>query len=371
MTETNPGADDSLRVQVVTKENELRLLAPSWNDLYARARDAFVTQTFEWVWCVWKSLMAGAQLRFVFVWCGDRLVLVWPGAIVRFDRFWTAEVPVATLGDYVDFLAEDSAEAGRAAQLAWHNRSRKADLTVVGRVRVSSLLHQVITDEGAKPFLTVPAHYLNWDEFSDWATYYARLPRRKAIAKNQRKLAEQSCLCFKLTEEPEEMRTLCKWMLHNKKVWLPTHGGKSPWLGSKSYEDFLFSVLESVKTQGHMAAFSLSLNERVVAVKIAVLGPSRITLLHDADDQEYRRFTPQHILTVHILESACERRLMVDFCAGSEPYKADFAPGNRPIEDFRIPNKQFGQIHESVIALKKTKAANLVRYIVRGFVAKS
>src|SRR5271154_3879230 len=151
----------STRVQIVIDESELLRLAPAWDDLYARAHRPFVTQSFEWVWCVWKTLMRGEHLRFIFVWYQDRLVLVWPGMITRHNRFWKAEVPVATNADYVDFLAEDSPEAESFARLAWQNRALDAHLMVVGMVRVTSLLHKVLTSQGARPIgHTTPAYFV-------------------------------------------------------------------------------------------------------------------------------------------------------------------------------------------------------------------
>jgi hypothetical protein len=111
----------SPRVQIVTEEQDLLRSSSAWDDLYARAYQPFVTQSFEWVCCVWKKLMRDGRLRFIFVWQKDRLVLVWPAVIVLYHRFWTAEVPVTSGGEYIDFLAEMSPESGELAQLAWQS----------------------------------------------------------------------------------------------------------------------------------------------------------------------------------------------------------------------------------------------------------
>lgn len=355
----------SPRVQIVTEEHDLLRLASVWDDLYARAYQPFVTQSFEWVWCVWKKLMRDGRLRFIFVWQQERLVLVWPAVIVPYHRFWTAEVPVATGGDYIDFLAEMSPESGDFAQLAWQNRSRNADLTVVSRVMVSSLLHEVITREGARPVQSLPARYVDWSQFTDWTAYYKSLSERRAIARRQRRLLERGSVSFKVADEINEIRTLSEWTLRHKEIWLSARGSQSTWVGSKSYEDFLLSIPRELKKYGYIAAFALLLDGGTIAVQICVVGTSRIILLHNADDLQFRQFSPQHILTIRVLEWAYERRLTVDFCFGAEPYKEGFAPGNCPVEDYRVPNSQFGKIHEFLMSQNSAKTAISLRRVIR------
>jgi CelD/BcsL family acetyltransferase involved in cellulose biosynthesis len=347
----------SPRIQIVTEEQDLLGLASAWDDLYARAYQPYVTQSFEWVWGVWKSLMRDARLRFIFVWQQDRLVLVWPAAIVRYHHFWTAEVPVATDGDYIDFLAEMSPETGLFAELAWQNRSRNADLTIISRVRVSSLLHQEITKQDARPAQSLPARYVDWSQFPDWDAYHRSLSERRAIERRQRRLLERGSVSFKVADEIDEIRPLTEWMLRQKEIWLSARGGQSTWVGSKSYEDFLLSIPRELKKYGYLAVFALLLEGRTIAVQICVVGSSRIILLHNADDKELRQFSPQHILTIQVLEWAYERRLTADFCFGAESYKESFAPGNCPVENYRFPNSQFGNIHEFLMSQKSAKAA--------------
>jgi hypothetical protein len=62
----------------------------------------------------YEGRASSLHLRFIFVWHQDRLVLVWPGMITRHNRFWKAEVPVATNADYVDFMAPQSKPRDRS-----------------------------------------------------------------------------------------------------------------------------------------------------------------------------------------------------------------------------------------------------------------
>ena len=364
MGETSTTIRETTRVQVVTDEQELLRLAPFWNELFARADRPFVSQSFEWSWCVWKNLMKGARLRCIFLWEGDRLVLVWPAAIVRHHRVWAAEIPIATPGDYVDFLAERSPAAQAYARLAWQRRYRKADLTLIGRVRESSLLHQLITSLAVRPVQRQPARYVDWDQFKDWPAYYRSLSGRRSIASRQRRLLERGSISFKETDTTEEIQLLSAWMFRHKEVWLAARGGGSPWLGSKSYERFLLSVVQELRRYGRIVAFALLLNDQVIAVQICVVGMARLIRLHDAYDEDYRKFSPQHILTVQVLERAYERGLIADFCFGAEPYKEVFLPANCPVEDFRIAISQFGRMHE--FARSSTRR---VRSVLRGIIA--
>jgi CelD/BcsL family acetyltransferase involved in cellulose biosynthesis len=334
------------RVQIVTDEQELLRLAPAWNDLFARADRPFLSQSFEWAWCVWKHLLSGGRLRCIFVWNQDRLVLIWAAAIVRTHRLWSAEVPIASGGDYVDFLAEKSSEAEACARLAWENRSTEIDLTLLGRVRTSSLLYRVLTESGIAPSQRTPARYVDWDQFANWAAYYKSLSERQSIARRQKKLHERGRVSFRIVEAVDELRDLSAWMFRHKQAWLTAKGLSSAWVGSTRYERFLLSVFSEVKQYGHMAGFVLLLDDRTIAVKIGVVGTSHLTSLHDAYDEEFRSFSPQHILTIPVMQWAYERRLTVDFCFGAEPYKEVFLPLDCPVADYRILNSPFGKLHE-------------------------
>lgn len=358
-------APSSLRVQIVTDRAELRSLQGDWDDLYSRANNPVVTQSFEWFWSILTRLMPDARVHVILIWRQERLVLIWPAATVRYERFWRAEVPIAGGGDYVDFLAEDSPEARTAAELAWQNRCQKADLLVLSRVRVASLLHEMIANQAAKPFQTLPGRYVDWNRFTDWNAYHKSLSERKSIGRRERRLLERGKVSLTVADEVDAVRGLSKWMLRHKEIWLDTKGAESPWVGSKTYEDFLLSIPCELKKFGHMLAFGLLLEDQTIAVQICVAEASRLILLHNAYDQEFRAFGPQHLLTIRIMEWACERRLNVEFCVGSEPYKEDFAPENCPVEEFRIPTTGFGKLHEWLIGLKRTKGAAFVKKMIR------
>jgi CelD/BcsL family acetyltransferase involved in cellulose biosynthesis len=338
------------RVQIITNEQDLLRLASACDDLYSRAYQPLVSLSFEWVWCVWKKLMPKGKLRFICIWKRDRLVLVWPAVIVNYHRLWNAEVPVATFGDYIDYLVESSPEAEAYAQLAWENRSRDVDFNLLSHVRVSSLLHKAITKEPAKPLKTLPARYVDWSQFADWTAYYRSRSERRAIARRERRLLEVGKVSFEATVDINEVQAVSEWMLRYKETWLAARGGKSTWVGSKSYEDFLRSIPQELKKFGYVVAFALLLDGRSIAVQIAVVGESRMILLHNADDPEFRQYSPEHILTMRVLEWAYKKRLTADFCFGAEPYKEGYAPENCPVEDYRFPNSAFGRIHEFLMA---------------------
>ena len=157
------------------------------------------------------------------------------------------------------------------------------------------------------------------------------------------------------------MRELVEWMFRNKEVWLEKRRAKSPWVGSKDYERFLHAASGELKTHGYLAAFAILLDAKPIAVQVCLVGASQTILLHNADDQQFRQFSPQHILTVHVLEWACAQQLTVEFCVGSEPYKAAFAPADWPIEEFCIPNSLSGKLHEFIAAMKSTQGAAFLR----------
>lgn len=350
---------------IISSEENFVRLAPEWDELYTRADKPYVSQSFEWVRCVWKTLLRSGRLRCIAVRDRNRLVLVWPLVAIPYRRFWTAQMPIATGGDYNDFLVEPSPAALDYARLAWQSRSREADLILLNRVRVSSLLYQVIQPR-VKPLQQLPAHYQSWDQCETWNAYYHRLSERRNVERRQRRLSEHGAVSFKVTENAEEIRSLTTWLLQNKAVWLAATGRSSSWVGSANYEEFILSIPAELKRSGHVTAFALLYKEdRPIAVQINIVGTSRIILFHSADDREFRQFSPQHILTVQVMQWAYERNLTVDFCAGPEPFKKTFAPSDDPVEDYRIPDSSFGKIHELVAAAKESGAGAHLNRILR------
>jgi len=306
--------------------------------------------------------MRGEHLRFIFVWYQDRLVLVWPGMITRHNRFWKAEVPVATNADYVDFLAEDSPEAESFARLAWQNRALDAHLMVVGMVRVTSLLHKVLTSQGARPIgHTTPAYFVEWHGVKNWNAYYQNIIGRKDMDRRRRRLFERGKISFRSAEDLDEFCAACDWMVQQKKIWMKEKGRRAAWGDTERYEGFLRTIRQELKTFGQMAAFTLLLEDKPIAVAICIVEASRIIHLRGAYDPEFRMFSAQHLLTLHLLEWGYERNLSADFCCGTDPYKKAFAPSYCSVEDFAIPNSLFGRVGAFVISSNKTRAAAILK----------
>src|ERR1700733_12756269 len=105
---TTPTAS-SCRIELITDGDSLFSLNKDWDDLYARAERPYVSQSFEWAWCAWKTLARSSdgQLRCLTVRRDGRLVLVWPMVVSRPHRFWSIAAPLGTPGDYTDVLAEE------------------------------------------------------------------------------------------------------------------------------------------------------------------------------------------------------------------------------------------------------------------------
>jgi hypothetical protein len=126
----------------------------------------------------------------------------------------------------------------------------------------------VIKKQGAKPVQSLPARYIDWSQFPNWAAYHRSLSERRAIARRQRRLLERGSVSFEVADEINEVQNLSEWMLRHKETWLSVKGRQSTWVGSKSYEEFLLSIPRKLKKYGYMAAFALLLDGRAIAVQL-------------------------------------------------------------------------------------------------------
>ena len=260
-------------------------------------------------------------------------------------------------------MLKKSSEAEAYARLAWENR-KGMDFTAIERVRMPSLLHRVLTERANVPTQSTPVPYVEWDQFANWDAYDKSLTGRRTMAKMQRRLRERGNVSIRVIEAVEELQDLTTWMLRHKEVWLKARGGGSPWLGTKGYEEFLLSIC-SVKQSGHMIGFALLLDDRQIAVKTCAVGKSYLICLNDADDVEFRPLSPQHMLTISIMQWAYERRLNVNFGWGGEPYKKVYLPLDASVVDYKIVNSPFGRLHE-VLRSTKDVLKNAARRLKNG-----
>ncbi len=82
--------------EIVTEAEDFRRLRGDWDDLFRRAANPDVSQSFEWVFAAWEAVARprSGRLNIVVLRENGRAVLIWPLAVYRHRRYWRAVHPI-------------------------------------------------------------------------------------------------------------------------------------------------------------------------------------------------------------------------------------------------------------------------------------
>src|SRR5712692_10433905 len=100
-------APRDLQLAIIADGKEIEALKEEWNNLYMRAEQPYLSQSFEWAWCAWRTIAEprGQRPCFVVIRSGNRIVLIWPMVVSTRNLFWSVAAPLGTK-EYTDILVE-------------------------------------------------------------------------------------------------------------------------------------------------------------------------------------------------------------------------------------------------------------------------
>jgi CelD/BcsL family acetyltransferase involved in cellulose biosynthesis len=319
-------------VEIIKDPETFESLQPDWNGLFQRADRPYLSQSFEWSWCVWETITKprGGRLHCILIRKSGRLVLIWPLAILSYHRLWRAARSLSMTGDYTDVLVEASPQARPLADLAWRTLQKSCgmDLIVAELVRTDSLLHQVLLTQKAGVTEADRAFYVAWEDFEDWNIYQSGLSGRQPMDRRFRRLQECGHVAFELVQEPQRQHELMAWLLQRKLERLAQQGIAPVWGDdAKPFQDFLTQASREVSRFGKLLVFALTLENEPLAVQIVIRDAFRMRAFHIAHEPKWSKYGPGNLVLRHCLHWAFERRLPVDLLPGDFAYKKVFGNG--------------------------------------------
>ncbi len=81
-------APRDLQLAIIADGKEIEALKEEWNNLYMRAEQPYLSQSFEWAWCAWRTIAEprGQRPCFVVIRSGNRIVLSCVRQVLQIGR---------------------------------------------------------------------------------------------------------------------------------------------------------------------------------------------------------------------------------------------------------------------------------------------
>jgi CelD/BcsL family acetyltransferase involved in cellulose biosynthesis len=333
------------RISIITERAGFDALEAQWNALFERAGHPHqLFQSFNWLWH-WANhyLDAGSGLSILSGWREDRLVMVWPMAIVR-----SAGVRKLTwMGDpvspYGDVLIEDGPDVPDLLRAGWAAaRSLDVDLVALPGVRRDAVVGPLLAATGAIATASMSAPMLQLaGEALRRASAKALSGRRRRL----RRLGEAGTIAFEQQTQGPAARDLIEQALRLKRSWLRERGLVSRSLGDARFDRFFGDIVLAERRPVGARVCALRCNDEPIAIEISFACRNWVFGHVIAHDQAFRRHGVGMILADYSIQAAREQGIVAyDLLPPISAQKAELADAAVGVEDWAIPLSRRGEV---------------------------
>jgi len=352
-----PGPAGSLDFEVVTSRQDLARLEPEWNALWARtlgSSSPFLSFNWLWHWCQHYLDAPSSRLAIVTGRRNGRLILVWPLCIEHQFRLRTASFAGAPVSQYGDILIDQDqpGHGGWVAEAWLHIHTRLAlDIIHLRKVRADSPIAAVLRRAGSKetnqqsaPFVALAGEAC----FEDFETRYNAKDRKNRRRKRKR-LGELGRLGFRRAETAHEIESAFGQAMCWKRNWLKDEALVSAALADSRFDRFFKSVLTSADRPAGGELFELTLDERPVAIMVAVTAGHCRAMHLTAYDRALEKCGPGGVLIEEMIATSLAGGITtLDFLAPAHDYKKEWASGEVLVSDFSLAISPAGRFYDEI-----------------------
>ncbi|MEA3118230.1 MAG: hypothetical protein QOI13_1500 [Paraburkholderia sp.] len=322
------------RYEVITDEQAFFELQAEWDDLWRRAKGSYY-QSFAFAWIAWQQTAKpnGRHLRCIVRRHEGMLAMIWP--LVTHQRFlWSCLTPLCPdAADYSDMLIDEHQYPQTALWIeeAWlvATQGRRADLVHLPFVHEASGLYRVATKARGLGVRTHNDAYVAKlsEECGrhDWTSFCASLDTmgEKKPGSVARRLGRKGKLVMQVIDPSDRRRmaSIIDVMFEWKRIWADRVGKHGRWLDSMEYRNFLLEWLCSGTSTAPAHLLVITLDEAPLAALIFCVDNKCVSTLIGGFDQTYRNLSPGSLVHEYVVKWAFDRKLDLDFGAGTERYK--------------------------------------------------
>ena len=190
-------------------------------------------------------------------------------------------------------------------------------------------------------------HFVNWfDEVPNFDIYWAARDRQlqETVRRKRRQLERTGALSFSFARTPSELQAA-----------LSDYAGiyGRSWKGAEPHPMFVPCMVENMGAAGSVRMGVASINGRVAAAQIWLIGPGQATIFKLAHDEAFRQHSPGTLLTHALLRqiSEVEGINAIDFGRGDDFYKRRWLTHRRErigivaANPFSLSGSAFGARH--------------------------
>ena len=218
-------------------------------------------------------------------------------------------------------------------------------------------------EEQKNPFLLLNCIH-HADSFSSelqnsWEAFYAGrigAKRRSTDRRKLRRLADHGEIKLVIAREPKELRTLVDYMIQQKTRWYGEMGVPDMF-ADHAYRDFFHVLAERHAKNGLIQVVTLMVGDTRIASHWGMIWGKRFYwLMPTFEGGRWRRYSPGHLLMIHMLQWCFEQELEVfDYTIGGEAYKKDWNTHDMRLFEYAeavslkgVPYRVFFQIKATI-----------------------
>jgi CelD/BcsL family acetyltransferase involved in cellulose biosynthesis len=343
---------DRYRSEIIRETERFAALQASWDDLYGRAVNPEVTQSFEWVSAAWEAVgnARSGRLNILVLRERDRVVLIWPLAVYGHRRHWRAVHPVVLYGDSVGPLVEDSHAASRIVSDAVDlvRDGQGYDLFISEWVKKESMLARALDSQA--PIISEGHQGVSWRNVSEWEEYERGISGRREIKRRLRRLHEAGQVDFNILQDASAQLPLVEWLVEQK-IRRFAEIGDTPLWDPAQQQAFTTAAIRTVRKFGRFLFFTITLNGNLLAALIAIRDGKTLTIYQHTQQAGFEKFGPG-ILIWHIcIKYAFDNGLGVNFGSGRSEYKRMFANSDTLYSRWILPTSVWGRLRTGMTRL--------------------
>lgn len=313
----------------------------------------------EWVYSWLLSL--GRKYEVCFITCRDEglLVGVWPFFEHRIPLVGTSLLPVgAHAADLFDPLAREDAMLPLAEALcelcggyafAW--------LPLLSRSFADDVVQPTMKSKTARHLLRKRTlrFLIELDRFKNFEDFMQMIfgPKtRQNLRRKSRRLAEKGVVRFQSLEAPEEISPwIAKAMQLEKTSWKGEEGVGA--FKRATHRAFYHLLLENLAARKRLRMGILTLDDRLAAYEIGVLGKDNYCMHGTAFDPALAPFSPGRLLMLHALEKCiAEKRRIYDFLQNDQEFKRQMSTHESSLWDWIVfPRSLRGMVLLGLVGL--------------------
>lgn len=332
--------------------DELAAHKKEWNNLLLKTDADRLFMSFEWILAWWRHFGATLELFTYFVYVGGKLAGILPLAIRKKEAFRQLVLLGVGKSDYLDFIVMD--DYWDQCLTVFYDEVLKGDgkwdIFLVSKLVEEKRTYQHLSASliekepggtsicrfGCAPYLKIDS---GWDE-------YLSKMRKKTVADSRRQIRrlenEVGKISYKSELSYDEANSLYQTFLQYHRVRREAVKKDYSMFGDERNVAFYIDTLKGL-TGACTTHFSVLYSSNLpVSMHLGFVADNRFYYQVPVFNEAFEKYSVGRILLMRLLEEAFSKGFdEFDFGYGREPYKYDFASGERALMEIVFARKTF------------------------------